>query len=378
MLKNVPFTYLRGGTSKAVFFEEKDIPPKGDERDRFLLRIMGSPDKIQIDGLGGAMSITSKVAIISPPQKEDSDVDFTFANVAIDRPVVDWEGTCGNISAAVGPYAIEAGYVQPKEPMTLVRFYNTNTKKIVHSEVLVKDGQVVYEGDFAIDGVPGHAAPINLHFFDPEGSVTGHVLPTGHAIDVLDVPGIGNIEVSIVDVSNPLVFIHAESIGMKGTELPAQIDASELLLNKLEAIRGAAALKLGFIQDWKESAIKSPAVPKMTIVTAPCDYIATSGKAINKDRIDIVGRMMSMQKAHKTYAGTGALCTAAAAAIKGSIVNRLIRKGMDLKDIKIGHPGGIINVGVEVEESGERVKIKSVSYFRTARLLMKGVAYYPA
>jgi 2-methylaconitate cis-trans-isomerase PrpF len=367
---------MRGGTSKGLFFAEKDLPPPGPERDRMLLRVMGSPDGRQIDGLGGAASVTSKVAIIAPSAAENADVNYTFAQVAVDKAVVDYKGNCGNISSAVGPYAIEAGLVTISEPRTVVRILNTNTNKIIHAEVQVRSGQVLYEGEYRIDGVPGSAAPVKLTFFDPAGSVTGKLLPTGNAVDVLRVPGSGEIEVSIVDAANPLVFARVEDAGLTGLELPAEIDSSEEILRRMEAIRAAAAVKLGFVANAEEAALKSPAVPKMTLVTRAKAYVTTEGRLVKEEEIDLVGRMMSMQKAHRTYALTGALCTAAAAAVEGTLVQGLVSLRLDETSLRIGHPGGVIEAGVETERHPGGTRLISVSAYRTARLLMKGTAYY--
>ena len=371
----IPCTIMRGGTSKALFFMEKDLPPAGDERDRVLMELMGSPDKKQIDGLGGAASVTSKVAIISVSSREDADVDYTFAPV--DKPLVSYKGNCGNISSAVGPYAIEKGLVKITGSVTKVRIYNTNTDKIIVSEVQTGGGAVNYTGDLAIAGVPGTAAPIKLNFVNPAGSVTGKLLPTGNASDRIEVPGVGEIEISIVDAANPLVFVKAEDLGLKGTELPAALDQDEEMLNRLETVRGIAAVKLGLIDDYKKSAWETPGVPKMTFVSKPSGYKTAGDSEIKADQVDILSRMMSMQKTHPTYAMTGAMCTVAAAVVPGSVVNQVLRENADPAYIRIGHPGGILAAGTDfkVEENGE-VTIFQTSGFRTANFLMDGLAYY--
>lgn len=377
MQKEIPCVILRGGTSKGVFFQESLIPPPGTERDALLLRVMGSPDLRQIDGLGGATSTTSKVAIIKPSEREDADVDYTFAQVSIDKPIVDYKANCGNISAAVGPYAIEMSYVEAQENETVVRIYNTNTKKIIHSYVKTPNREVAYDGEFVIAGVPGSASPVILKFNNPSGSVTGALLPTGNIVDTIDVEGTGPVEISIVDVANPLVFVKAEDVGLEGTELPDYIDSRPELLSTLEEIRGKAAVILGFVDAWQEAAVKSPAVPKMTVVTSPKPCKTVIGEVIPPDQSDLCGRMMSMQKTHKTYALTGALCTAAAAAIPGSVVNKVIRHPFDPEKIRLLHPGGIMQVGVETRNThDETVEVVSAWGYRTARLIMKGVVYY--
>jgi hypothetical protein len=377
MLNAVPCTIFRGGTSKGVFFLEKDIPPAGPERDVFLLKIMGSPDLRQIDGLGGAVSTTSKVAIISKADGVDADVNYTFAQVAVDKPVVDYKGNCGNISSAVGPYAVEMGLVATSDPLTVVRIYNTNTKKVIYSHVRTPGGKITYDGEFSISGVPGTASEIKLAFKNPAGSVTGALLPTGNPSDWLEVERIGRIEVSIVDAANPLVFVRAADVGLTGSELPDELDGNPKTLAMLEAIRGAAAVALGLIADPKDSALLSPAVPKMTVVAPPAEFRTASGETVEAASIDLLGRMMSMQRTHKTYALTGALCTAAAAVVEGSIVRAAARKGFDPGNLRIGHPGGLIQAGVETEKDSDgKTAIPWAFGYRTARLLMNGTAYY--
>ena len=377
MLKKIECTIFRGGTSRGVFFQESLLPPEGTERDDLLLSVMGSPDIRQIDGLGGAVSTTSKAAIISVSEREDADVDYSFAQVSIDKRIVDYKGNCGNISSAVGPYAIEMGLVNAGRPETVVRIYNTNTKKIIHSHVKTPDGKVNYYGDFSISGVPGTSSKIKLAFMDPSGAVTGKLLPTGRVIDISDIKGVGKTEFSIVDASNPLVFITADSIGLKGSELPDEIDSKPGILELLEKIRAEAACLLGFVDDPDTASFRSPAVPKMTVVSGPMEYITVSDQKISSSETDLTGRMMSMQKTHKTYALTGALCTAAAAVIKGTVVNSVVPGGFDPENLRIGHPGGIIPAGVEVEyKNGSDLEIKWAIGYRTARMLMHGTAYY--
>lgn len=376
MIKEVPCFIFRGGTSKGVFFLDRDIPIEGLKRDKFLLNVMGSPDVNQINGLGGGTSLTSKVAIISKAKSHEYDVNYTFAQVSIDKDIVDYKGNCGNISAAVGPYAIEMGLVKPNDGITVIRIFNTNTKKIIYSFVQTPDGKVSYEGDFSISGVPGTSAPIKLIFKNPIGAVTGRLLPTGQEIDILDIPQIGKIEVSIVDVANPLVFVRARDLGLTGKELPDEIDSSHRILKLVETIRGMAALKIGFINDLNNSAAKSPAVPKLTIVEEVSDYHCIEGKKIKTEEIDIIGRMMSMQKAHKAYALTGALCTVAAAVIPGTVVNKIFKRTINPQNLRIGHPSGIIQAGVDfrIEINGQ-VSIIETSCYCTARPLLKGLAY---
>lgn len=367
---------MRGGTSKGLFFIESELPTREEGRDELLLELMGSPDVNQIDGLGGAVSVTSKVAIIAPSDRADADVEYTFAQVSVDKPIVSYKGNCGNISSAVGPFAIEKGLVKTEEGITKVRIHNTNTDKIIVAEVEVKDGDVVYSGDYSIAGVPGTASKVRLCFLDPAGSVTGKLLPTGNAVDLIDVDGLGKIPVSIVDAANPLVFVKYTDVGLNGTESTAQINADPALLAKLEEIRGKAAVLLGFTKDHKDAAWTTPTIPKMAMVGKSCTYTAADGSVIEAADIDFKGYMMSMQKAHPSYAMTGAMCTAAAAVIKGTVVSEVLSETADHENIRIGHPSGVLPAGcVSHEENGTTI-IDQTCGFRTANLLMDGIAYY--
>ena len=339
--------------------------------------MMGSPDRKQIDGLGGSQSVTSKVAIIKKSDRPDADVDYTFAQVSVDKPLVSYKGNCGNISSGVGPFAIEKGLVEAKEGTTSVRIYNTNTDKIIVGEVNTRDGQVQYEGDFVIAGVPGTASPIKLKFVDPSGTLGKGLLPTGNVVDVLEVPGYGKVEVSIVDAANPLVFAKAVDLGLKGGETPDEINGSEEKLDLLEKVRGLAAVKLGLISDYTKSAWETPGIPKMTFVAEAADYTTADGKELKKTDIDLLSRMMSMQKAHPSYAMTGAMCTAAAAVVKGSVVNKVLSVDTDTQFIRIGHASGILECGVDYVADAEKPgvpKIDDTFGFRTANLIMEGNA----
>lgn len=373
--KRLPCTIMRGGTSKGVYLLENYLPKEETERNDLLLKIMGSPDLKQINGLGGAASVTSKVAIVGVSSRPDVDVDYTFAQVAVDKPVVSYKGNCGNISSGVGPFAIEQGLVKMTEPVTQVRVYNTNTDKVIVEEVAVENGAVKYDGDFAIAGVAGTASPIKLKFLNPAGSVTGKLLPTGNPVDVLEVPGLGPVSISIVDAANPLVFVKAKDLGLTGKELPSELDGDEEKLALLETVRGLAAVKLGLIDDYRESAWKMPGIPKMTFVAEPEDYVAVGEKTVKGEDIDLLSRMMSMQKAHPTYAMTGAMCTAVAAVIPGSIVNQVVRPGVDPEFIRIGHASGVLEAGVEYRETDGAVEVESAFGFRTANLILEGFVY---
>lgn len=370
----LPVTLLRGGTSKGVYLLEKDLPANRKEWDSLLLRLMGSPDKKQIDGLGGGQSVTSKVAILRKSDRPDADVDYTFAQVSVDKAVVSYGGNCGNISSGVGPFAIEKKLVPALEGSTLVRIYNTNTGKVIQEEVPTSEGQVKYEGDFRIAGVPGTAAPLKLRFVDPAGTLGKGLLPTGNPVDVLEVPGRGTVEVSLVDAANPLVFVKAVDLGLTGTELPDAINGDPELLWLLETIRGLAAVKLGLCSTPEEAAWVTPGLPKMTLVAPPREYTTSAGEEVLADQVDLVARMMSMQKTHPSYAMTGAMCTAAAAAVPGTLVQQVLRAGCDLQNIRIGHPGGILPCGVDPEGEGPVPVIRDTFGYRTANLLLEGLA----
>ena len=370
--KNIPAMIIRGGTSKGVYLLKSDLPEECEKWDAILLKMMGSPDKKQIDGLGGSQSVTSKVAIVNKSERADADVDYTFAQVSVDKPIVSYKGNCGNISSGVGPFAIEKGLVDVKEETTPVRIYNTNTGKMIVADVKTQNGKVVYDGDFSIAGVPGTASPIRLKFVNPAGTLEKGLLPTGHAVDVLEVPGFGTVEVSIIDAANPLVFARAKDLGLTGKELPDELNADSEKLELLEKIRGMAAVKLGLIDDYTKSAWETPGIPNMTFVAKPENYVNMEGKEIKKEEIDLLSRMMSMQKTHPSYAMTGAMCTAAAVVVKGSIVNQVCADDIDTQFIRIGHPGGILECGVDYRESDEKLDIQDTFGFRTANLIMDG------
>ena len=375
-VKKLPVTIMRGGTSKGVYILEDDMPANHDEWEPLLLRLMGSPDAKQIDGLGGSYSVTSKVAIIKKSSNPDADVDYTFAQVSVDKPLVSYKGNCGNISSGVGPFAIEKGLVEAKDGVTSVRIFNTNTKKIIEADVQTPGGEVAYSGDFAIAGVPGTASPVKLKFVKPSGTLGKGLLPTGNVVDTLDVPGFGKVDVSIVDAANPLVFVKAVDIGLTGKELPDELNAKPDMLELLEKIRGLAAQKLNLIDDYTKSAWETPGIPKMTFVANPDNYTTSDGKEIAKDKIDLLSRMMSMQKPHPSYAMTGAMCTAAAAVTPGSIVNQVLAPNTDTQFIRIGHPAGILECGADFRlEDGRNVpEVDDTFGFRTANFIMDGTA----
>lgn len=378
MQKKIRAVYMRGGTSKALFFHDNHLPKDPAIRDRVILAAYGSPDsnRRQIDGMGGAVSTTSKLAIISPSPDPDYDVIYNFGQVAIDKPHIDYQGNCGNISSAVGPFAVDEGLVPVQEPVTRVRIYQENTKKRIIAEVPVENGQYNETGDYAIDGVPGTGGKVTLHFVDPSGSVTGKLLPTGNVTDTIEVAGLGQITISIVDAANPVVFVRAVDLGLKGTEI-YEIDAGEEIRAKFEAIRAKAAVMIGLAASPEEASEISQAVPKMAFVSKAQAYETVTGKIIKEAQIDLVARIMSMGTLHKAYAATGAVCTAGAAKIEGTVVNEMV-KGKKLNEtICLGHPGGIIDIGAKVEKKGDTYTYEEAIVGRTARRLMEGYVCVP-
>ncbi len=366
---------VRGGTSKGVFILKNELPKDPAKRDEVICAIYGSPDLRQIDGLGGADVLTSKLAIISPPSRPDADVDYTFGQVSFETKFVDYGGNCGNISAAVGPFAIDEGFVEAVEPVTTVRIHLTNSNNILVAEVPVKNGKACVEGDYSIDGVPGTGAKITLDWSDTAGAITGKLLPTGNAKDVISVDG-KDYEVSLVDAGNPLVFIHANSLGMSGTESPNEIEANKDLMATIEKIRGRAAVIFGLVKTPEAAAIKSPYAPFFAIVSPPSDYTSISGEKVNAEEIDIVSRLLFMLRMHKTYPVTGTVCTGAAVRVPGSIAWEVLREEAKTRpSVNIGHPGGVIPVESEAEVISGEVKLKRIGVYRTARRIMDGYVY---
>lgn len=373
----IPCAIYRGGTSKPIFFLEKDLPRDSNERDQLVLAAFGTPDMRQIDGLGGADPLTSKVAYIGPPTIPDTDINYTFGYVGITAPVIDYAGNCGNSSAAVGPFALLRGLIEPREPITKVRIYNTNTKKIILAEFEVRDGEFLSEGEFRIDGVPGTGSKILLDFIDSGGSVTGKLLPTGKVKEEIKFPTVGALTVSMVDAANPFVFVRGKDLGLKGDETLEELAGNVELLRKCEEIRSVVAEIMGIAK--KEDATqKSPGVPKIAVVSPPASYQTPKGR-VAASEVDIVARMTALQKLHKAYAVTGAVCLGAAAKIDGTIVNEIFRESQPANPpaVRIGHPSGTIQVEIEMDKKNGHLKLDKAALTRTARLLMDGSVYVP-
>lgn len=374
--RSLPCTFARGGTSRGAYLLRDDLPTDEELRDQVVLALYGSPDPRQINGLGGGDPLTSKVAVVSVSERLDADVDYTFGQVGVDVGTVFWVGSCGNMSSGVGPFAIEQGLVPATSPVTTVRILNTNTNKVLTASVQVApDGSVIEDGDVRIAGVPGTGAPILLDFGDCGGSVSGRTLPTGKPQEPVQLSDGSTATVSIVDAATPFVFVSAQDVGMTGTESPAQIDGDLPLLDRLEEIRAYAARAIGLVDQGQVAREVSPSTPRVSVVSAPTDYTATDGTRITADEVSIVGRQLSMQRTHKTYAVTGTLCTGVAGAIPGTVVHELARH-RDRFDV--GHPGGVISARVSVEAGEDDVKVLEASLVRTARRIMTGTASIPA
>jgi len=345
-----------------------------------ILAAFGSPDRYgrQIDGLGGATSLTSKAAIISKGTQPGIDVNFTFGQVSIEQPLIDMRGNCGNISAAVGPYAIDEGLVAGQEPVTRVRFLNTNTQKVIVAHVPTRNGRFEPEGEYTIPGVPGTGSKIVLDFLEPGGAVTGKLFPTGQVRDVLHVPGIGHIEVSIVDAANPLVFCRSEDFGLSGQETPEQIDSNQELLLRIGAARAAAGVAIGLADSIEEAIHSVPSVPKIAFVTRPRPYFQLDGVLREAADVDLVARIMSMGHLHRAYALTGAICTTVAARIPGTLVYDVVSEEARASGmLRLGHLSGVMDLSASIHKEGESWYVEKASATRTARRLMEGSIYIP-
>ena len=384
----IPATYMRGGTSKGVFFRLQDLPPAaqapGAARDALLMRVIGSPDPYgkHTDGMGGATSSTSKCVIVAPSTRPDHDVDYLYGQVAIDSAFVDWSGNCGNLSSAVGPFAVANGFIDakrlPRDGVFPVRVWQANIGKTIVVHVPMRDGQVQETGDFELDGVTFPAAEIVLEFLDPaeEGEGEGAVFPTGNLVDTLDVPGVGALEVTMIAAGIPTIFVNAADIGYTGTELQGAINDDPAALARLEAIRAHGALRMGLIDDLAGAARRQH-TPKVAFVAPPADYTASSGKRIAAGDIDLLVRAMSMGKLHHAMMGTAAVAIATAAAIPGTLVNRAAGGGTPAA-VRFGHPSGTLRVGAEAAQVDGRWEVRKAVMSRSARVLMEGWVRVPA
>ncbi|TDR50555.1 2-methylaconitate cis-trans isomerase [Halomonas ventosae] len=380
----IPATYMRGGTSKGVFFKLTDLPEAaqvpGEARDRLLMRVIGSPDPYQkqIDGMGGATSSTSKTVILSRSESPEHDVDYLFGQVSIDKAFVDWSGNCGNLSAAVGPFAISNGLVDParipENGEAEVRIWQANIGKTIVSRVPITDGQVQETGDFELDGVTFPAAEVPVAFKDPADG-EGAIFPTGNLVDDLEVPGVGTLKATMINAGIPTVFLNADELGYTGSELQEAINGDAKALEMFETIRAHGAVKMGLIADVSEAAARQH-TPKVAFVAPPADYLASSGKQVKADEVDLLVRALSMGKLHHAMMGTAAVAIASAAAIEGTLVN-LAAGGGKRNAVTFGHPSGTLRVGAEASLVDGRWVIDQAVMSRSARVLMEGWVRVP-
>ena len=385
----IPATYMRGGTSKGVFFRLEDLPlsaqQPGPARDKLLMRVIGSPDPYgkQIDGMGGATSSTSKTVIVSRSTRPDHDVDYLFGQVAIDQAFVDWSGNCGNLSAAVGPFAIASGLIDaariPQDGTVVVRIWQANIGKTIVAHVPIAGGQVRETGDFELDGVTFPAAEVALEFMDPaadEGEGGGSMFPTGNVVDELDVPGIGKLQATLINAGIPTIFVNAESIGYTGTELQDAINGDPKALAMFETLRAHGALRMGLIQQLVEARTRQH-TPKIAFVAKPTDYVASSGKRVAAKDVDLLVRAMSMGKLHHAMMGTAAVAIGTAAAIPGTLVNLAAGGGEARTAVRFGHPSGTLRVGAEATQVYGEWRVAKALMSRSARILMEGHVRVP-
>ncbi|WP_158156514.1 2-methylaconitate cis-trans isomerase PrpF [Vibrio alginolyticus] len=381
----VPATYMRGGTSKGVFFNLEDLPQEaqvaGAARDKLLLRVIGSPDPYakQIDGMGGATSSTSKTVIVSRSSRADHDVDYLFGQVSIDKPFVDWSGNCGNLSAAVGPFAIHAGLIPqdriPENGIVTVRVWQVNISKTILIHVPIVNGFVQETGEFELDGVTFPAAEIQVDFVDPSDG-EGSMFPTGNLVDDLVVPDVGTFNATFINAGIPTIFIDAESIGYQGTELQDDVNNDDTALAMFESIRAYGALKMGLISDLEEAQTRQH-TPKIAFVSKPKSYLSSSGKAVNDTDIDVLVRALSMGKLHHAMMGTAAVAIASAACVPGTLVN-LAAGGGEKESVTFGHPSGTLKVGAQAKQTEQGWVVQKAIMSRSARILMEGFVRVPS
>ncbi|WP_240419494.1 2-methylaconitate cis-trans isomerase PrpF family protein [Paenibacillus periandrae] len=372
----VPSVLMRGGTSKGLIFKSVHLPSDPVLRDKLITRIYGSPDLRQIDGLGGGNPLSSKMAIVGPSTHPDADINYTFGQVSLEQNVIDYKPTCGNMATAVGLFAAEEGYVSLTDPVAVVRIFNTNTNKIIETEVHVKNGSIDYNGNFAIDGVPGTSSQIMVNFLDPGGAITGKLLPTGNVKDLITLDNGERFQVSVIDSANAVVFVSAEELGIKGPDF-VEAFKSRRLLDTLELIRVEAGIRIGLIENNKEVTPSSHALPKIAVLAKAQNYHTATGRKICEDKVDIIGLYLAMGQLHQAFAVSGGITVATGSQIPGTIVEGLLKlnkRGM----LTIGHPSGTMAVDVQVKEQGGLYQVTRAAVGRTARRLMDGVSYVPS
>lgn len=376
----IPAVFMRGGTSNAIVFHQRDLPEDRALWDEIFLAAMGSPDPLgrQLNGMGGGISSLSKVCVIGPPSRPDADFDYTFAQVSVRDASVHYGSNCGNMSSAMGPFAVDEGLMPVSGDKAMVRIHNTNTNKVIHTHFDLDDGQAVIEGGFEMPGVIGGGAPVRLEFRDPGGAGTGKLLPTGNVIDTIDVPGLGKLEASLIDAANACVFVEAAAVGLEGNELPADIDARADVMAKLESIRCSAGVMMGYANT-PEAVKRVQSVPKVGFVAPPKDAHTLSGEAISAAAGDLTGRMVSMGNTHRALPLTGASCMSVAARIEGSVVYRCTRPTNDpTAELTIIQPSGLIKLAATVRHEDAGWFAEQVVAYRTQRRLFEGVVLVPA
>ena len=377
-MRKFPCVFMRGGTSKGCMFLREDLPAR-EQWDDIFVQAMGSPDPKQIDGLGGCVSSNNKIVVVGKSDRPGIDVDYIVGQSIVGQSKIDYKSNCGNMTAATAPFAVEMGLVEHlTEPTTIVHMFNQNTNKKIDVEVPVKDGQFNNEGDCAIAGVDGTAGELKVNFLDPAGSKTGKLFPTGQAKETLELGEFGTIEATILDVSNPIVLVRAADVGAVGTELPAEVDANKTLSAKLEAIRGAACVRMGFAKDLADATANSPAVPKVGFVTAPVTFTDISGKTVQAEEMDICARVISVFKCHKACPLTSASSISVAAFVPGTIVHELAKHTPGQQTTRIGHPSGVMTLYPYLDDPAKplnEINVSGVAVQRTARRIMDGTLY---
>ncbi|HFN5283502.1 TPA: 2-methylaconitate cis-trans isomerase PrpF [Pseudomonas aeruginosa] len=377
--KRIPAIYMRGGTSKGVFFRADALPSDPKERDALLLRVVGSPDPYgkQIDGMGGATSSTSKVVIVGKSSRDGCDVDYLFGAVSIEDAVIDWSGNCGNLTSAVGPFAISEGLVDaPRDGTAAVRIWQANISKEIVALVPMVGGHVQEDGDFQLDGVAFPATEIVLEFLQPGGGAGGNILPTGNAVDELEIPGVGRIQATLLNAGNPTIFVHAQAVGLQGTELQEAVNSNPELLARCETIRAHCTVAMGLAASPEEATKLRPHTPKLAFVAPPKDYTASSGKAVKGEELDVLIRILSMGKLHHAITGTGGVAVAVAAVLPGTLVQQL-SGDVQGRQVRMGHPSGAVAVGAETGLQDGEWAVKKAVMSRTARRLMEGWVLVP-
>ena len=376
--RSIPAVFMRGGTSKALMLHTRDLPADQEAWGPLFTAAMGSPDPYgrQLDGMGGGVSSLSKVCIIAPSTREDADVDYTFCQVLVKDAAVQYKGNCGNMSSAVGPFAVDEGLVRPNGDTATVRIFNTNTNKIIHSTFALEQGLARYDGELVIPGVSGTGAPIRLDFVQPGGASTGALLPTGNTVDRLDVPGLGEIDASLVDAANAAVFVRARDVGLTGLELPDALDARPDVMALLEAIRVQASVRMGIAPD-EAAARRITIVPFVAIVSPAADSLSLTGEFVRASEVDMTVRVISNGQPHRALPLTISLCTAVAARIAGTVVSEAATATEPGAKLRLGMPSGVLTVGADVEQDGGVWVARAGSFYRTARRLFDGRVYLP-